>query len=211
MHFIVWEGCANYGMLSGVPFKFLKITITPQILCLKLNFFDQHYNLVSHDVQPLEEVDIDGVSFYLQSVIFHSGDRKAGHYWAIVRHIAFGENSWWLYDDSIRRRVNGPSWKASAMQVQRTYMLLYSRTMHSPSTSIASESATANVSDATSSHSGFEFDIFTQLLDNHCSDNTEGASNLTSAQLDANVDAAANADSSESSEADDELSAKSKL
>ena len=120
-----WEGCTNCGMSSGLPHKFLKITSTPQILCLKLTFFDQHYNLVSHDVQPLEEVDIDGVSFYLQSVICQSGHQKAGHYRTIVRHIAFGESSWWLYDDSIRKRVNGPSWKGSSMQVQRTYIVLF--------------------------------------------------------------------------------------
>ena len=39
--FYCWEGCTNCGMSSGIPHRFLNITSTPQMLCLKLNFFDQ--------------------------------------------------------------------------------------------------------------------------------------------------------------------------
>ena len=50
-----------------------------------------NYSEWSHDVQPLEQVDLDGVTFHLQSVIFQSGHQKAGNYCTIARHTLLDE------------------------------------------------------------------------------------------------------------------------
>ena len=74
-----------------------------------------------------QQVSFNCELYCLRIVVLHSGTENIGHYWAVVRHFANGEDSWWLYNDSIRKRVSDPANGTSAAGSGRTYMLFYCR------------------------------------------------------------------------------------
>lgn len=120
-----WDGCHHCRQSSGRPFKCVTIDVAPPVLCLKLNYFDAHYNILSHFVHPSEEISVHDTSYTVRSVVYHQGNQNAGHYWAIVQHCCENQNSWWLYDDCVRKRVDGPAWKSSNSLPGRVYMVFY--------------------------------------------------------------------------------------
>ena len=45
-----------------------------------------------------------------------------------MRHVVAEEDSWWLYNDSVRKRVTGPDSLDWSTHRGQTYMLFYIRT-----------------------------------------------------------------------------------
>ncbi len=138
----VWFGCESCGEMSGRPLKSSHVTSPPPVLCIKLNYFDQSGCILSHAVHPDEEILVDHTKYILQSVVFHAGDDALGHYWAIVRHEVQLVQSWWLYNDTVRKSVDGPCSKGGVFCEGRLYMLFYARD-ETPSTSVAASSGSA--------------------------------------------------------------------
>ena len=124
----VWGGCSQCGARAERPLKFFKMTSKPLSLCLKLNYFDRKGNELTHHVALSELVVLDGTPYRLRSVVYHRGNQHFGHYWASVRHAVAGEESWWLYNDSIRKRMESPDCSDThTVSEGRTYMLFYSQ------------------------------------------------------------------------------------
>jgi len=136
---VAWEECVNCGAICAHALKGFKVTVPPEVLCLKLNHTDGQGNFVFHAVHPTEMITVGETKYGLRSVVFHSGGMDGGHYWAVVRHECQKQDAWWLYNDSVRERVSGPT--SNAATRGRAYMLFYARGDASPCEAQASSSS----------------------------------------------------------------------
>jgi hypothetical protein len=105
------EARARDGALP--PVRRLELVRAPQALLLQLKCFrsddEGAVHVLGHAVLRNDTLHVRGnvqARYMLRRVVYHHGwSTQAGHCWARVRHVTAAGDTWWLYNDALRRQL----------------------------------------------------------------------------------------------------------
>ena len=90
---------------SKRPQKQHAFSVMPPVLCLCLKRTGANGHIYDHKVTPSRQLRVQSVLYNLCSIVVHRGAENNGHYWAVCKHLVNKQNTWWVYNDGIRKQA----------------------------------------------------------------------------------------------------------